>query len=113
MQTNLATAIGWVIVAFIAGLALTILVLIWTGKIDVVGLLAEQTDTPGASPKASMSRLQLLIFTFVIAGLYLTLCLEAGDFIAIPNQVLGLLGISGGSFILSKGIQANKDKRQP
>ena len=55
-----------------------------------------------------MSRLQLLLFTFVIAGLYLTLSLEAGYLIEIPNQVLGLLGISAASYVVSKGIQVNK-----
>jgi hypothetical protein len=40
--------------------------------------------------------------------LYLTLCLEAGALIDIPNQVLGLLGISGGSYVISKGIQLNR-----
>jgi hypothetical protein len=55
-----------------------------------------------------MSRLQLLLFTFIIAGLYLTLSFGAGYMIEIPNQVLGLLGISGASYVVSKGIQANK-----
>ncbi len=55
-----------------------------------------------------MSRLQLLLFTFVIAGLYLTLSLEAGQMVEIPNQVLGLLGISGASYVVSKGIHHQK-----
>jgi hypothetical protein len=44
----------------------------------------------------------------VIVGLYLTLSLEAGAMVEIPNQVLGLFGISGGSYVVSKGIQLNK-----
>lgn len=111
MQTGLAMVVGWVIVAFIGALGLTVLVKIWSGAIDLAGLLAEARDGSGAPTKASMSRLQFLVFTFVVAGLYLTLCLEAGELIAIPGEVLGLLGISGGSYVLSKGIQANQDKQ--
>jgi hypothetical protein len=105
VQTIHAVVIGWIVVVFIGVLALIILSKIWRGSISLDGLLAEQVQA-GQSAKASMSRLQLLIFTLVIAGLYLTLCLEAGSFIEIPNQVLGLLGISGGSYLVSKGIQS-------
>jgi hypothetical protein len=60
--------------------------------------------------KASMSRLQLLLFTFTIVSLFLTLSFEKGEMIDIPNQVLGLLGISGASYVVSKGIQAQAQK---
>jgi hypothetical protein len=76
------------------------------GAGGAAGAAASGAGGPAAGgSKASMSRLQLLIFTFIIAGLYLTLCFEAGEMIAIPNQVLGILGISGGSYVVSKGIQ--------
>jgi len=126
MHTGPALAVEWVVVAFIALLALIILYKIFNGTIPLTGLLNEPVgaDTAvataaaasAANPpaqaavvtiqgKASLSRLQLLLFTFVIAGLYLTLCLEAGSMVDIPNQVLGLLGISSGSYAVSKGIQ--------
>jgi len=54
--------------------------------------------------KASLSRFQMLLFTFVIASLFMALSLENGDFINLPVEVLGLLGISGGSYLISKGI---------
>lgn len=54
--------------------------------------------------KASLSRFQLLLFTFVIAGLFMVLSIELGAFIDVPNGVLGLLGISGGSYVISKGV---------
>lgn len=57
--------------------------------------------------KASLSRFQFLIFTFVVAGLFLLLSIEAGAFVEVPPTVLGLVGISGGSFIISKGISSN------
>jgi hypothetical protein len=88
-------------------------VLIWkvyTDKIDVATLLDEPPDPniPGAVTKASLSRFQWLIFIFVIAGLYAVLSIEAGQFIDIPNNVLGLLGISTGGFLVSKGISGSK-----
>jgi hypothetical protein len=126
MQTITALVAEWIVLVFIAGTGLIVLVKLWTNQIDLSGLLSEPPDgsiaavAPAAAPgapvaaalvvpgKASMSRLQLMLFTFVILGLYLTLSLEAGQMIEIPNQVLGLLGISGASYVISKGIQANK-----
>jgi hypothetical protein len=118
MQTSAAWVMEWVIIVFIAGLGAVVLFKVFTGSIDLSHVLDEMADTPVAGvppsqPKASLSRLQMLVFTFVIAGLYLTLCLEAGEFLAIPDQVLGLLGISGGSYVISKGIQANKTPAKP
>jgi hypothetical protein len=120
MQTIAALAMEWVCIVFLGGLGALILYKILVGQIDLTGLLTEPPPAAvaaavpaGAIPpaivpyKASMSRLQFLLFTFVIAGLYLTLSLEAGTLVEIPNQVLGLLGISGGSYVIAKGIQAN------
>ena len=110
MQTLPAIVAEWVVVLFIAALGAIVLVKIWSDKISLNGLLSEPPDpaAPVAPTKASLSRLQLLLFTVVIAGLYLTLSVEAGAMVEIPNQVLGLLGISGGSYVVSKGIQLNK-----
>ena len=70
-------------------------------KIDLSTLLHEH-----GTGKTSLSRFQLLLFTFVIAGTFLVLSLEAGAFVEIPTSVLILLGISGGSFVISKAISA-------
>ena len=77
---------------------------IWFGHLDLAYLLSEPILTTGSSdqPKASLSRFQFLIFTFVIAGLYLVLSIEAGTLIEVPNGALLLLGISGGSYLVSK-----------
>ncbi len=118
MQTSAAIVMEWIVIVFIGLLGLIVLYKIFTGSIDLSTVLNESNSPspppgavalPGPPPatKASLSRLQMLLFTFVIAGLYLTLCLEAGQLIDIPNQVLGLLGISSGSYVVSKGIQAN------
>jgi hypothetical protein len=112
MQNVLAIVAEWIVVLFIAGVAAMVLFKMWTDKSSLTGLLSESSDPTAAAaglpPKASLSRLQLLLFTMVIVGLYLTLSLEAGAMVEIPNQVLGLLGISGGSYVVSKGIQLNK-----
>lgn len=84
--------------------AFVVLWKIFKGDIKLDGLLAEppaegQTVT---TSKASLSRFQFLIFTFVIAGLYLLLSIEAGTFVDVPQNVLFLLGISGGTYVVSK-----------
>ena len=66
----MAQMCGFVLCAFIGLLGLTILVWIWQGKIDLSQLISE----PNGS--ASMSRFQLLIFTFVIA---ISLFYDGGD----------------------------------
>lgn len=54
---------------------------------------------------ASLSRFQFLIFTFVIALSLFLVIVAKGDFPTIPGTVLSLLGISGSSYLVSKGIQ--------
>lgn len=98
---SLPVVIGVGIIILVLGLAGVILLKIFSDKIDISQLIAESDG------KASLSRFQFLIFTFVIAGLYLLLCIESGTFIEIPASVLGLMGISGGSYVVSKGITAN------
>jgi len=86
----------------VMGAAAVVLFLIAIGKIDLSELLTEPDST-----KASLSRFQFLLFTFVIAGLFLLLSIESGAFVNVPNSVLALLGISAGSYTVSKGIQLN------
>lgn len=70
---------------------------------------ARPVRQPPEVPKASASRFQLVIFTFVIGGVYLVLCLESGTLIDIPQNVLWLLGVSGGTYTISKGIKTAGD----
>ena len=98
------TFIAGLIVDLFAGLlGLTILIWIWTGKISLHKLLSEPNGD------ASLSRLQFLIFTFVIALSFFLITVGAKDGPAFPNpipaEVLTLLGISGSSYLVSKGIQ--------
>jgi hypothetical protein len=62
--------------------------------------------------KASISRFQFLVFTLVVAGLYVILSIDSGQLLEVPAGALALLGISGGSFIVSKGIGLNAEKRE-
>lgn len=88
-----------------------------TNEIDLKLLISEDNGN------ASLSRFQFLLFTFVIASSYFLVVVwgltdpvgikAAGDAIAagksllpdVPSGVLGLIGISGGSYVIAKGIQ--------
>jgi len=109
---NIAVVGFIALIAILLGFAALVLWQIITRHISLTGLISEPPDpnNPSAPAKASLSRFQFLLFTFVIAGLYLLLCIEAGTFIEIPTNVLGLLGISGGSFVVSKAVGKPKDK---
>jgi len=106
---DLAMLVAIVLSIILLGFGAVILGMILTGQIDLSDILVESTE--GGSRKASLSRLQFLIFSFVIAGLYLVICVESGTFVDVPPGVLVLLGISGGSYIVSKGL--GKGQKQP
>ncbi len=148
---------GAVIVLIIAALSATIVGKMISGDISLTDLIADDDG------RASLSRFQMLLFTFVVATLYFIYALywlgspnckgcisgndtslvtlkqaitylqaleatEAKSLAAglqkamdqltiwglpdIPNSILGLLGISGGSYLLSKGIQKAADSTQ-
>jgi len=101
---QLALIAGYVVVVFIGLLAIAIIWLIAKGKIDL-RLLVSEKDGP-----ASLSRFQFLMFTFVIGMCLLVLTLESGEFPKVTPEILGLLGISGGSYVVSKGIQKTQDE---
>jgi hypothetical protein len=103
----LSVIFGYCVCAILAGFAGTILWLIWKGKddggIDLSKLLLE------ANGSASMSRFQLLIFTFVIAFSVFLLVEKNGSFPFISDGVLTLLGISASTYAVGKGISYSKD----
>ena len=108
-----------VLVGYIIGLfAAIVLARMLSGQIDLKFLISADNGY------ASTSRFQFVIFTFVIASSYflavawmlttddaikqgLAEVIKAGNFKLpdIPTNVLGLIGISGGSYVISKGIQ--------
>jgi len=77
-------------------------ILLWKiafDKIDLEWLISEDNG------HASMSKFQLLIFTFVIAISLVKLTEKLGKFPVIDNGVLTLLGISASTYAVGKGIQ--------
>lgn len=96
---SVAQVCGYVLVAFLGLLGFTVLVWIWQEKIDLSDLVNE------ANGQASMSRFQLLIFTFVIAvSLFEVVENRTTTFPEIPSGILTLLGISASTYAVSKGI---------
>ena len=99
-SNTLQTIVGYAVVVLIFGFGLIILIKMATGAIDLSKLL----DEVGGG--ASMSRFQLLVFTFVIAlSLFLMVSSNTKGFPDIPSGVLTLLGISATTYGVSKGIQ--------
>lgn len=94
---------AWVALGFLALIGVAILFYVFTGRIDLSGLISEPTGD------ASMSRFQLLVFTFVIAASLFLIIASATPSPkfpdVIPNGILVLLGISASSYLVSKGIQ--------
>ena len=100
-------ATAWFNLALVIGFLLIFAFIFWRvfdARVGLVGLISEPGDGAQYLGKASLSRFQLLIFTFVIAGLFLVLSIEAGQFVDVPEGVRWLLGISGASFVISKGV---------
>jgi hypothetical protein len=71
------------------------------GDVDVALLIGESNGG------ASMSRFQLLIFTFVIALGIIFLLAKDGEFPDLNANILALVGISASTYAVSKGIQAS------
>lgn len=96
----------YVLAGFIGLLAIAIIYMILVGKIDLTELLSE------ANGSASMSRFQLLIFTFVVAISLFYLVEKRTDatFPDIPSGVLTLLGISASTYAVGKGISYSRDE---
>ena len=105
-------AFGSIIVLF-AG---AVLYQIGVGKIQLHGIIAEPKGTATGDddkPKASLSRFQFLIFTFVVAGLFLMLSIEAGQFVNIPENVLVLIGLSGTGYLVGKATNKKPEATPP
>jgi hypothetical protein len=91
---------------------LMVLLYMASGEIDLTMLLCEpKGNDKDGNPiyGASMSRFQLLIFTFVIALslLLITIANGAKKFPAVPSEILVLLGISASTYAVGKGIQSS------
>jgi len=111
--------IGYLVCGVVGVFALIVLWKMYKGNINLDLLVSEKTGG------ASMSRFQLLIFTFVIALSFFLIVVSNAKLLQtdanvkrsggpvmpllpdIPGGVLGLLGISASSYTVSKAIQTN------
>jgi hypothetical protein len=100
------TVLAYVLAVGFLGLFWVVIYKIATDKIDLGSLIRDRTT--GGVAKTSIARFQLLVFTLTIAGLYTILSIESGILVEVPDGTLALLGISGGSFLLSKSIGKSK-----
>jgi len=96
---------GWVLCIFVLLLGAAIIWLIAKGKIDLSMLISESDGS------ASMSRFQLLVFTFVVALSFFLVVAASQKLPDIPGSVLSLIGISASSYLVSKGIQTGAENR--
>jgi hypothetical protein len=101
---TLALIAGYIVVITVGALAILVVWNVLIGKIDLRYLISEEDGS------ASMSRFQFLIFTFVVAMCVMVLTLESGEFPKLDAEIVALLGISGGSYVVSKGIQKAWEK---
>jgi len=99
----LGLAIGWILTIVIGLLLFKIVWKIWRDEIDLTYLISDELGY------ASLSRFQMLLFSFVIAMSLFYLIVLKSDYPVLPKEILALLGISGGSYVLSKGIQSSRD----
>jgi len=102
-KVQLAIAYGMLVLIFLFGFL--VLAAIASGKIDISQLLSE------VGGGASMSRFQLLIFTFVIGLSFFLVVICECKFPEVPKEVLTLLGISASTYGVSKGIQAGSETK--
>lgn len=106
-------ALRWILVLTVLMFVVGIGRCLWQGKLEICDLL----EDPGLNGKASLSRLQLLLSTFVIVGCYLAITLTSppdnGILYDIPNGLLGFFGLSGGSFLVSKSLSGKPAQSTP
>jgi hypothetical protein len=99
-----AVVCEYILCAFLGLIALKLLVMIWRDEIDLTAIISETNGD------ASMSRLQLLIFTFVIAISFFYMVLKNNAFPWVSDGVLTLLGISASTYAVGKGISYSRDE---
>lgn len=93
---------AWILaLAVIVGFAALLLLKFYKGTIDLRHLISE------ADGKASLSRFQALMFTFVFVIALALIVVRTGQFpIDVPLGVWALLGGSLGTYLISKGLQS-------
>ena len=105
-ETVLRIIAGYLALLFVSGYAAAVL---W--KVIDRGELGTLIEENGGG--ASMSRFQLLIFTFVVAFGIVFLLAKNSKFPDVPADVLTLIGISASTYAVSKGITASSPDLPP
>jgi len=102
MNKRLSLVTGYFALLIVFLFGVIVLAEMVAGRIDLSQLLGEHGSG------ASMSRFQLLIFTLVIGLSFVLVVVNSipNKMPEISSQVLLLLGISGSTYAVSKGIQA-------
>jgi hypothetical protein len=101
---KLKLATGYALLIFLFFLSMAVLLDIVRNKIDLSDMLEE------LSGGASMSRFQLLVFTFVIAFSFFVVVASQDRLPEIPTNVLTMLGISASTYAVSKGLQISSGR---
>jgi len=104
---RLKLATGYASLIFLFFLSIVVLLDIIRNKINLSEMLEE------LSGGASMSRFQLLVFTFMFAFSFFFIASSQGKFPDIPNNVLALLGVSASTYAVSKGLQVGSGSVEP
>jgi hypothetical protein len=102
MDDTVKLTLEWIAVAAFAGFAAFILFLLFKHSEKMCDMLQE------ANGKGSTSRFQVLFFTVIIGGGYLERLLSGGD-TTLNQTAIALLGVSSGSYLVSKGISSGTD----
>ncbi|HEX9963274.1 MAG TPA: hypothetical protein VGB00_20245 [Pyrinomonadaceae bacterium] len=96
---------GWILSVFLGLLCVAFIKKFFDPKFDLIFLICD------AEGKPSMARFQNLIFTVVIAmGLFYLIGIKS-EFPAIHNGIWVLLGISAGTFAVTKTLEETKSTR--
>jgi hypothetical protein len=106
---KLKLATGYAALIFLFLLSMIFLLDLVTNKINLSQMLEELDGG------ASLSRFQLLVFTFVVGFSFFVVVAnnKEGKLPEIPNNVLALLGVSASTYAVSKGLQVSSGKTSP
>jgi hypothetical protein len=93
-----------------------LLLLFFIGVLVVLGMATDRIDLSKLvcddKGDASMSRFQLLIFTFVVALSFFYTAAKTRQMPEVPTGVLTLLGISASTYGVGKALQPPSDEQQ-
>lgn len=99
---RLKLATEYALLIFLFFLSIVVLLSMISNKIDLSQLIEE------LSGGASMSRFQLLLFTFVVGFTFLIVVANnPSKFPDIPANVLALVGVSASTYAVGKGLQVS------